>query len=286
MRLAPLLLAVTLSSGCAFAAAPVAHFAALPDGPNLDTPFTVQSNTQIPGKVLKPGGYTITMRDHLSDRAILQVTNDSGKVEATFLGVFNSGLKSRGGSGPIALSTEKGHDALRGFSFPGGRAIEFVYPKAEAAALATNSTEQVLAIDPASDNLRSSGKNLSSEDAQIVTLWSLQATRLSAGQKGIAAKKYVDPQLAQAEPAPAPTVARNTPPAPVAALQKTAVDSKPVVAKHTPAKNTTQVAANRIPAIKALPHTASNMPLLLLTAFGSFAMAAGMRIRRSFANAL
>ena len=286
MRLASLLLAVTLSSGYAVAAASQTHIASLPDGPTLDTPFSVQSSTKVPGKTLKPGGYTITMKDHLWDRAILQITNDSGKVETTFLGVFDSGLKSRDGSGPIALSTEKGHDALRGFSFPDGRAIEFVYPKAEAAALASNSTEQVLAIDPASDNLRSTGKNLSREDAQIVTLWSLQATRLPAGQKGIAAKKYAAPQVAQVEPMPAPVGARSTPPAPVTVTTKDSVPTKSLAGKHAPVKPVTQVAENRIPAIKAFPHTASNMPLLLLVAFGSLAMAAGMRMRRLFANAL
>lgn len=276
MRLASLFLCVTLSSACAYGApAPPSSYQA--DAAALDTPFTLQQDTQVPGKVLKPGSYTIVMKDHLSDRAIIQVKSDSGKIESTFLGVFHSGLQSSGSTGPITLPTEKGKGALRGFKFPGGGTIEFVYPKAEAAAIATSTPEQVLAIDPASDNLKSTGKDLSKEDAQIVTLWSLQATKVSTGQPGIAAKKYVS-----SEPSTNPTTVASAPapeaaPAPV----RQAAPARQTVAKRPAAASSTQVASSgRRPALSALPHTASNLPYVLLAMLGSWMAAGAVRLRR------
>ena len=277
MRLASLLLCAALSSSCAYAAPVITSYSAA-DATDLDTPFTLQRDTQIPGKVLKAGGYTILIKDHLTDRAIIQVKGDNGKVESTFLGVLHSGLQS-GNTGPINLPTEKGHEALRGFKFPGGGIIEFVYPKAEAASLVTKSPEQVLAIDPASDNLHVKGNELSTEDAQIVTLWSLQATKVAAGQPGITAKRFVAPQA----PAQNTTVAAAQPPAPVPAP----TPASPAVAAKRPAPAATkQVASSgRRPTLTALPHTASNMPLLLLAVLGSFASAFVVRVRRQVVDA-
>lgn len=291
MRFASLLLCVSLSSTGAFA---MRASAPASDAATLDTPFTVQRETQVPGKVLKPGAYTLVIKDHLTDRAIIQVKKDDGKVESTFLGVFHSGIQSTGATGPIALPTEKGHEALRGFKFPGGGTIEFVYPKAEAAKLATKSPEQVLAIDPASDNLHTTGKNLSTEDAQIVTLWSLQASKVSTGQPGISAKKFVAPpaentntQVAAA-PAPAPRAevpvlaTRSAAPAPSPAPSTSAVAA---TAKRPAPPAAAQVAsAPRRPKLAALPHTASNLPLLLLISLVSFAAASITRVTRTWSQ--
>ena len=282
MRLASLLLCAALSSSVAFAAPVVTNSVGV-DAAALDTPFNVQRPTQVPGKLLKAGGYTIILKDHLTDRGIIQIKGDDGKVESTFLGVFHSGLQSSGTTGPIMLHTEKGHEALRGFTFPGGGTVEFVYPKAEAAALATTSPEQVLAIDPASDNLRMKDNDLSKEDAQIVTLWSLQATKVAAGQPGIAAKRYVAPQTSapavaavQAPATPAPSPAPVAAPAPV---------SQPAVAKRSAPPAARQIASSgRRPALAALPHTASNLPLLLMIVFGSFGSAMIVRFRREQLN--
>lgn len=274
MRLASLLLCATLSSTGSYA---FAASAPASDAATLDTPFTLQRDTQVPGKVLKAGGYTLVIKDHLSDRAIIQVKKDDGKVESTFLGVFHSGMQTSGSSGPITLPTEKGPQALRGFKFPGGGTIEFVYPKAEAAKLATKSPEQVLAIDPASDNLHTTGKNLSTEDAQIVTLWSLQASKVSTGQTSIAAKKYVAPEADASAVASAPVPA----PRPTPAVAATPAPKPAVAAAQRPAPSpSAQVASVRRPKLAALPHTASNLPLLLLAALASFCAALITRFAR------
>ncbi len=286
MRIAPLLLAVTLSGGYVHAAnisnAPSA------DAASLDSPFTVQSETQVPGKLLKPGSYRIAIKDHLSDRAILQVIGDNGKVQSTFLGIFHSGLQSTGSTGPISMTTLKGRQALRGFAFPGGGTIEFAYPKAEAAAIATNSSDKVLAIDPESDNLHVKGTALSKEDAQAVTLWSLQATRVSpTGQSAIAASKFVSPGT---DTNATPSVARVSAPdtAPQAAPSSTTqASTMPSPRKRSAPSPSAQAASNaRRPALSALPHTASNMPLLLLATLTSFMAAAGLRLRRWTLNDL
>jgi hypothetical protein len=269
MRLAPLLLALTITCGSACASASKTVPAPNADSAALDTPFSVRTETRVPGKLLKPGNYVIRIKDHLSDRAILEVSSPDGKVLTTFLGALHSGLQATSGTGPIKASLDKGHDALRGFTFPGGGTVEFVYPKAEAADLVSKTSEPVLAIDPASDNLHSSGQTLSREDSQIVTLWSLQATRLSPTENGIAAKKFV-PQPDSGAP-----VATAAPQAPK--LAPTLARAK----RPTPDPSS-QVAANHVPsAVKALPKTASNLPLLLLSILASFGVTIGLRIGRS-----
>jgi hypothetical protein len=276
MRLASLLLSVALSSTTL--AVPAMAQSSYTDAATLDTPFTLQQDTQVPGKLLKAGNYHIVIKDHLSDRAIIQVKSDSGKVESLFLGVFHSGLQS-GSIGPIALATEKGHEALRGFKFPGGGTVEFVYPKAEAAALVSKTPEQVLAIDPASDNLNIKNSDLSKEDAQIVTLWALQATKVTAGQQGIAAKHYVAPAST-----PETTVASVQAPATTPAAPQAV--SKPVATKRPAPPATNQVASSaRRPTLAALPHTASNMPAVLLVLLGSLGSAFIVRLRRQAIDA-
>ncbi len=294
MRIASsLLLAVTLSGGYAYAAAPVNPAFAAANDATLDSPFTLQSETQVPGKLLKAGTYKMSIKDHLSDRAILQVLGDNGKVVSTFLGIFHSGMQTNGSTGPITMTTFKGHQALRGFTFPGGGTIEFAYPKAEAAAIASNSSDQVLAIDPESDNLHAKGASLSKEDAQIVTLWSLQATKVSAnGPSAIAASKFVSPGT---DTTASPAVAHVSAPAPTYASQpqpvQDAASSTPapvrVPRKRAAPPASTQVASNaRRPSLSALPHTASNMPLLLLASMMSLAAAALLRLRRWIAGAI
>ena len=281
MRLASFLLCVAISSTSY--AGTVANGPAGADSATLDTPFKLQRETQIPGKLLKPGGYTIVIKDHLSDRAIIQVKGDNGKVESTFLGVFHSGLQSSGSTGPIAIATVKGHDALRGFQFPGGGTIEFVYPKAEAASIVTKSPEQVLAIDPASDNLHVKGNDLSKEDAQVVTLWALQATKVTAGQAGISAKKYSPEVSSQGTtvassqtPAAAPSApAASSAPAPVTPPRQSAATKR-----AAPSASTQVASSGRRPTLSALPHTASNLPLILMVMLGSFASAMLVRFGR------
>ncbi len=187
--------------------------------------FTISQQTQIPGTTLKPGSYTIHVVDKLADRTILEVDNASGKAMATFLALSGAGLP-KSSTGKIAYdSGTDGKNALRGFAFPKGPTLEFVYPKAEAVSLAKANGNKVPAIDPASEG-RVADPSLSKSDMQVVTLWMLSTTKVGTDGTGpgIKAEKYQQ------------QVASNHPPR---------------------------------PAIKELPHTASELPLLVLLGAGS-----------------
>ncbi len=204
--------------------------------PNDSTDFTVSQQTQIPGTTLKPGSYSIHVVDKLADRTILEVDSASGKSMATFLGLAGSGLP-KSGAGKIAYdSGSDGKNALRGFAFPKGPVLEFVYPKDEAVSLAKANGNKVPAIDPASEG-RVADPTLSKGDMQVVTLWMLSTTKVGTDGTGpgIKAEKYQQ------------QVASNHPPR---------------------------------PAIKELPHTASELPLLVLLGAGSLFGGAMLTVRR------
>ena len=204
--------------------------------PSDSSDFTVSQQTQIPGTTLKPGSYSIHVVDKLADRTILEVDSASGKAMATFLGLSGSGLpKSSGGKIAYDSGTD-GKNALRGFAFPKGPVLEFVYPKAEAVSLAKANGNKIPAIDPASEG-RVEDPTLSKSDMQVVTLWMLSTTKVGTDGTGpgIKAEKYQQ------------QVASNHPPR---------------------------------PAIKELPHTASELPLIVLLGAGSLLGAGLLSVRR------
>jgi len=93
--------------------------------------------------------------------------------------------------------------AIRGMWIAGASAgAEFVFPKAEAAALAKQVRQPVPAIDPDSEGKQAVTK-MSGSDRQIVTLWLLSAVALTpeGSQTGIQAAKFVPtPKSATSQP--------------------------------------------------------------------------------------
>ena len=267
MRYAALILAVTLTPTALFAARAVPTADPSVDVP-LATSFSVDAKTAIPGATIAPGQYTISVVEHLTDRVILRVADKDGKVKSMFLGLTTTALKSTASSGPI-LWTGSGESSLRGFAFPGTPPVEFVYPKTQAVAIAKTNSDKVLAIDPASDNLSVSHDNLSKQDMQIVTLWTLRSTRVGPdAQPAIEAAKYQVPATAAPSAAPVEVAAATPPSRPGAAPRS--VNPKPEQAAPAPRKH----------AIAALPHTASNLPALLLAAVLALLGAAALRLGR------
>jgi hypothetical protein len=220
--------------------------------------FTVTNKVEVPGKTLKPGTYTISVVDHLSDRLVMRVTNKHEDTEATFLGLYTQALANETTAGPIAWSNTQGDHALRGFTFPGARSVEFVYPKAEAVEIAKNNSDKVLAIDPGSDNLGQRSDNLSRNALQVISLWMLTSTRVGPdNQPAISATRYVPPTRAEQRPT------------------ETASTASEVVPPARPAAPV-QIASNtRKPLIAALPHTANNIVAPLSLSILAF-MAAGL----------
>ena len=284
MRMMALVLMVALTP-LPLIAAPVAPSFVTDAADVLSTQFTVSTRTAVPGKTLAPGAYTIRIVDHLSNRVILQITDQSGKVQTTFLALTGSSLNRQGNSGPIAWSGNGSKDStLRGFSFPGSNPVEFVYPKTEAVAIAKQNTDKVLAIDPESDNLKLKNDQLSQQDMQVVTLWTLASTRVGPdAQPAIEASRYQAPPAPVAPSTrtatPAPTLqASNTPPA---GIRQPAVKPVRKAAPATaPDAQTAAVQTAHKPQIAVLPHTASNLPEMLVLAVLALLSALGLRQRR------
>jgi hypothetical protein len=194
-----------------------------------------------PGTVLQPGTYSIQVVDHLQDRFLVRVEGSQGTARSTFIAVPSKAIGAHPGVVTWSGAAD-GKSALRGFVFKqGGSALEFVYPKDEAVALAKANGISVLAVDPASEGKAPELANLSHDDMQVVTLWTLTPERVAAPAREvkISAARYVAPE-AQAANAP----------------------------------------ANRPAILKQLPHTASLLPWVVILGMLASFCACLLRIRR------
>ena len=81
--------------------------------------------------------------------------------------------------------------------------VEFVYPKAEAVAIAKSNQSKVPAIDPASEG-KVADKSLSKDDMEVVTLWLLSSTTVGPNDTTPAIKAEKYQQVASNEPPPQP----------------------------------------------------------------------------------
>ena len=252
----------------------VPQFAAAVEPNGTVSQFQVTQSTSVPNKTLKPGSYSISVVDHLSDRMVLRVVNSNGKEETTFLAVPATATFSTDGSaGPVDMKSGPGaKSALRGFKFSDGTTAEFVYPKAEAVSLAKANSTTIPAIDPASEGKPDAPK-LSRSDMELVTLWTLTPTQVGPDhQAGIEANRY---RATDASAAPAP------PPTPVAV--PAAAPGPNVVAKEVtpPRPGTVRAGTVRTTgSMKALPHTASSLPSIELAGFLALCGAALLGMRR------
>ena len=252
---------------------------------DLSSTFEIAAPVKVPGKTLKAGTYSIRILDHLSDRVLLQIESGKGKAETKFLAVPNASLSRGSGVGPIAYGQSKhGSDSLRGFAFPGGSTVEFVYPKAEAADIAKNHDASVLAIDPQSEG-RPSATKLSKDDMELVTLWTLAPTRVgpeNASVPAIQAQRYrPSQQPASAQPV---EVASLSTPARRPTAQSSNIPPQRSVRTETQTDRP-RVKANRQPVLATLPHTASAYPTLFLLSICSLIAAAMVHYLRVRAGA-
>ncbi len=242
--------------------------------------FSISAPTEIPGAVLKPGEYTIQLLDHLADRSIVRLDAVTGPTHVTFL-CINAATGLAGTAHPVEWPQKaQGRHALRGFVFSGGTNVEFVYPKADAVALATANNAGVVAIDPASEG-RPELSKLTNSDMQVVNLWMLTPVRVGpegAAQKGIDARRY-QPAPSQA----APTQSASLPPAshPPAPSQATILPRPQAIARaEAPVRPLAPVRHAR-PIVNRLPQTASAFPLFWIAGLLSLAGAGLLRFRRS-----
>lgn len=240
---------------------------------NASAALQLSQKTEAPGVSLSPGSYTVRIADHLNDRIIVQLQKSGSQTVATLLAYPNTGIAGSG-DGPVLFNAGlHSKPTLRGFAFAGGPTVEFVYPKGDAVTLAKANSVKVMAVDPASEG-RPKLPQLTQSDMNEVTLWMLTPTPVQPGAPaGIQAARYQAPTSAGAvsgttETAAAPQPYRNASPAPPASQTPVQVASAP--------------RTHIRPAVKQLPHTASNLPLIALTGLLSLGLASGLGAKRRF----
>jgi hypothetical protein len=235
-----------------------------PDGGTPAT-FTVSKRTQVPGETLKPGSYTIQVIDHISDRIVVRVDGANGREHELFLAVP---AHEHGAAGPVEWN--KGADdtaTLRGFNFPSGTAVEFVYPKAEAAQLAKLNLAKVVAIDPTSEG-KPVLKKMSPDDLREVNLWLLSLTTTGPDDRtpAMLAQRYQPVSDTQ------PMVARSN--------RRHSVPANETAGMNQPAPPPAAPVRRQKPVVAVLPHTASQMPVIALIGLASLLVAGGVEWRR------
>jgi hypothetical protein len=150
----------------------------------------VDRATEIPGATLKPGNYSFSVEDRMSDRAIVRVTDAQNSTNHYLLLAVPSKNLKADGSVVFFKSGEANGQALRAWKCSScATPLEFVYPKLEAVKITDTTTEPVLAVDPTYDKL---SENLSQDDMKVVTLWLLSPEHITASHtgEGVKAKKY------------------------------------------------------------------------------------------------
>ena len=219
-------------------------------------PLQVTSTLKIPGATLQPGKYTVSVEDHLKDRAIVRVSGTDSE-HYLLLAVPSKRLSPiRKGSFSYFQAADN-TQALRGWKCSGcATPLEFVYSKADAVALTGTSAKPVLAVDPTYDKLPA---NLSADDMKVVTLWLVSPETITADNKGQGVKAA---KLADAQPTEV-AAAQSSP--------KTSAD-------------TTEVADARPPAGHRLPHTGTNTFSLLAAGLLLFMGAGALRVRNNAAR--
>jgi hypothetical protein len=119
------------------------------DEHNKKTRVTFTEPVEVPGAILPPGNYTFALMDSLSDRNIVQISNeDQTKIFATILAINNYRLTPTGKTVLTFSERPSGTpEALHAWFYPGDNfGQEFVYTKSRAHQLAPSNKIPVLAL--------------------------------------------------------------------------------------------------------------------------------------------
>lgn len=243
--------------------------------------FTVTQQTKVPGETLKPGEYTIRVVDHLSDRLIVRVDSTNGKTHSTFLGLQDPSINRPSAPGVVTWQNASQKTTyLKGFFFPNtSSVVEFVYPKADAVAIAKSNQSKVPAIDPASEG-KVADKSLSRDDMEVVTLWLLSSTTVGPNDTvpAIKAEKYQQVAGNEPPPQPAEQMQQSRQVAPVSSTANSSVSPTPTTGvAPTPVRQPRP----RKPVVSTLPHTGSFMPFVWIIGLFSLFGALATRLTRA-----
>jgi LPXTG-motif cell wall-anchored protein len=166
--------------------------------------FIAPEPTNIPGLTLPPGSYSIAAVFRTSDRYVVLVEGSRIRGRYHFLAIANPEIPKPATPGLVLWNNPAGgKQFLREWYFAGAPSVlEFVYPKAEAVAIAKSNQATVPAIDPASEGRPVTIQGLSKSDLELVNLWLLIPTKVGSDDStgGIQAKRYTNVASAERKP--------------------------------------------------------------------------------------
>lgn len=213
---------------------------------NKKTVVTINEPVQVPNTILEPGTYVFKLLDSQSDRHIVQIFNqDETHLITTILAIPNYRLQPTGKTQLGFWETPAGQvSALRAWFYPGDNfGQEFAYPKTMAAQIAANNSNATVPVDTSAVN--------------------------TAPPAAPPAPQPTEPAPAASAPAPAPSTAAVTPPQQPESAEPPA-----------PAPTPSTMAENQQPAPSPeLPHTASQLPLLMLGGLLSLVVFAALALK-------
>jgi hypothetical protein len=213
--------------------------------------------TEVPGIVLQPGTYVIKLVDSQSNRHIAEIMNE--KMDHLYALTFTAAAERVERTGKPVLTFYEGRNgqpqAIKRWFWPGDvTGIEFLYPKDQAARIASVTNERV--AEGGLPSVAESGQSLTPDNAKGLTLQSKEESKP-------AATPFTANAAEPAAAAPAPVViAQNTPPP----------SQNPPAADATQS-NSPAVSSDTNSSDKTLPQTASYLPLIGVIGLVSLALA-------------
>ena len=249
------------------------------DESSKKTVVTFSQATEVPGKVLPAGTYTLQPMDSPADRHIVQISNADGTQIITTVLAINDYRLQPAGQTVVKFSAGSGDspDALRAWFSPGDTfGQEFVYPKARALQLAQTMNMTVPAI--AADTL---------DDSSIKTVVIVAVTP-DQKELDVATAIQTAPPTTPATTAPvaqttSPVVATSTEPVVQTTTPVAATTPEPVAQVTSPAATVTPAPVIASKDTEELPQTASSMPLIAMLGALSIGLALGLKLLLKFA---
>ncbi|HEX9366783.1 MAG TPA: hypothetical protein VF921_09155 [Vicinamibacterales bacterium] len=278
----------TLSAVCAATLLTVAMAAAQGTLADRKTIVTFSGPVSVPGTTLAAGTYVFKLADSAANRNIVQIFDrDEAKIITTLMAVPAERAEQEGD--PVVSFKETPSDrppAVKYWYYAGEKAgNEFVYPKAQAMMIASSSGDSVSTVETDSTDMSVWKKSKVTKVTSSSTSTTTASTASTTTEPMPAASTTTAPTTT--EPTTSTTTAPTTtaptttepPPPPVTTAPVTAEPATvppPVTAPVTvePAPVATSGRS------EALPHTASQLPLVGLIGLFALAMALGVRAMR------
>ena len=224
---------------------------------------TFSGPVSVPGTTLPAGTYTFRLADSPADRHVVQIFDrEQSKLYATLLAV--PAERNEPASQPVITFKETPSTmapALRYWYYAGEKSgNEFVYPRAQALAIARATGEGVMSADT---------------DANDINNWKGTPTRITADAEPSATATPAEPTPAQPSAASQPAEQPRTTPPPMSPA--------PEQPAATPAPQDRTVGTSGRTEPKELPRTAGELPAVGLIALFAFAGAVALRVARKAA---